>query len=185
MKKEVFMESQKSRRRFLEDCAKLGGACCVMMAWNRNLPAGESPQAKPDQENKPIDLKIFSYCGIPCLQACALYGATLNNDVKRKKLIYENWGWKKKFGFEYDPEKVFCYTCKPGDKPLKVGMAACEIRNCGLANGVESCVQCANLDACDKEYWKKWPEQYASTKRIQARYRTQPGAVIKEIKARP
>ncbi len=109
----------------------------------------------------------------------------MNDDVKMKKLIYEKWEWKKKFGIEYDPAKVFCYSCKPGDKPLKIGMAACEVRSCGTANGVESCVQCSNLEACDKEYWKRWPDQQALAKRLQARYRTQPGALIKGIKTRP
>jgi hypothetical protein len=176
---EVFMESQQSRRRFLKRCAKFGGACCALLAWNRRLPAEESPEKKRDQEKKPIDLKQLSYCGIPCVQVCELYKATVENDEKAKKLIYEQWNWKKKFGIEYDPEKVFCYTCKPGDKPLKVGLAACDVRNCGLANGVESCIQCNNLASCDKEYWKAWPEQHAAVKKMQARYRTQPGAAIK------
>jgi Protein of unknown function (DUF3795) len=179
------MESKQSRRRFLGDSAKMGGACCLLMGWNRNLSAGERLEITGSQETKPIDLKIFSYSGIPCLQACALSRATLKNDVKLKKLVYEKWQWKKKFGIEYDPEKVFCYTCKPGDKPLKVGMAACEVRNCGMANGVESCIQCGNLASCEKKYWKTWPEQHAAVKTLQARYKTQPGAVIKEIKAKP
>lgn len=179
------MASKQSRRRFLGNCAKLGGACGLLMAWNRNLSAGERLAMGESQESKPLDLKIFSYCGIPCLQACALSRATQKNDVQLKKLIYEKWEWKKKFGIEFDAEKVFCYTCKPGDKPLKVGMATCAVRECALANGVESCIQCANLDACDQEYWKKWPEQRASLKKLQARYRSQPGAVIKKIKAGP
>jgi hypothetical protein len=179
------MESQESRRRFLQDCAKYGGACCALLAWNRHLTAGVVLQEKKDQPGKLIDLKQLSYCGIPCAQACELYKATRDNDVALKKLIHEKWEWKKKFGIEFDPGKVFCYTCKPGDKPLKVGMAACEVRKCALANGVESCVQCSNLTACGKEYWKIWPAQYAYVNKMQARYRTQPGAVIKEIKTKP
>jgi len=178
------MESKQSRRIFLGHCVKLGGACCGLMAWHRHGTAGPALHDKIDQEYEPIVLKPFSYCGIPCLQACPLYGATLKNDLKLKKLIYEKWEWKKKFGIEYDPEKVFCYSCKPGDKPLKVGMDACAVRNCGLANGVESCIQCGNLAACDKEYWKTWPEQFAAVKKMRARYRVQPGAAIKEIKTK-
>ena len=179
------MESQQGRRRFLEDCAKFGGACCALLAWNRHMPAADGPQEEKGQEKKPIDLKQLSYCGIPCAQACELYKATLENDVAMKKLVYEKWGWKKQFGIDFDPDKVFCYTCKPGDKPKKVGMDICAVRNCAIANGVESCIQCANLAVCDKEFWKTWPVLYAEVKKIQARYRTQPGAVIKEIKAKP
>jgi len=178
------MESQKSRRRFLEDCAKFGGACCALLAWSRHLPAEGGPQEAKDQGKKPIDLKQLAYCGIPCVQTCELYKATLENDVKMKQLIYEKWHWKKKFGIEFDPEKVFCYTCKPGDKPKKAGMDACTVRNCAMANGAESCVQCSNLAACDKELWKTWPEALEFAKKMQARYRTQPGAVIKEIKTK-
>jgi hypothetical protein len=182
---EVVMESQQNRRRFLGRCAKFGGACCALLAWNRYLPAGAGSQEKTDQGKKPIDLNELAYCGIPCVQMCELYKATLENDVQMKKLVYEKWGWKKKFGIEFDPDKVFCYTCKPGDKPKKVGMDACDVRNCAIANDMESCVQCMNLAACNKELWKSWPETLEFAKRVQARYRTQPGAVIKEIKTKP
>jgi len=179
------MESQKSRRHFLGQAAKLGVACCVLSGWNLNLSAVERLQIETSQETKPLDLAPYSFCGIPCAQACPLHKATVNDDLKLKALIYEKWEWKKKFGIEYDPAKVFCYSCKPGEKPLKVGMAECEVRKCGTANGVESCIQCNNLAACDKKYWKTWPEQHTMVKKLQARYRTQPGAVIKEIKAKP
>ena len=117
------------------------------------------------------------------MQVCELYKATLENDEKAKKLIYEKWEWKEKFGVDYDPEKVFCHTCKPGDKPKKVGMAECVIRICAMANGMESCVQCKNLAGCDKEYWKKWPDLYAFNKKNQARYLAEPGAALRELKA--
>jgi hypothetical protein len=181
---EVIMESKQSRRHFLQQGTKFGGACCALLAGHRILPAGEIPGEKRGQDKKPLDLAQFSHCGIPCALVCPLYKATQNNDVKMKKILYERQEMKKNFGIEFDPDKVFCYTCKPGDKPKKVGLDMCEVRICSLANEMESCLQCENLDACDKAYWKKWPEQYASTKYFQARYKTQPGAVIKEGKAR-
>jgi hypothetical protein len=64
-------------------------------------------------------------------------------------------------------------------------MDACTVRNCAMANGMESCVQCKNLAACNKELWKSWPETFEFAKKMQTRYRTQPGATIKEIKIRP
>ena len=173
------MKTKNCRRRFLKDCAKLGGACGAFLACRGLLPAEGLLQAA-----KPIDMAQLSYCGIPCVKVCPLYKATQDNDVEMKKVLYERQEMKAKFGFDFDPDKVVCHTCKPGDKPKKAGMDTCPVRQCALANGVESCVQCANLDACDKEYWKKWPGQFASTKMIQARYRTQPGAVVKEGKSR-
>jgi len=175
------MESRQSRRRFLKQCAKFGGACCALLAWNRRLPAEESPEKKRDEGKKPIDLKQLSYCGIPCVQVCELYKATRENDVKTKRLVYEKWEMKKNYGIEFDPDKIFCYTCKPGEKPKKVGMDKCEVRNCAIAQGAESCIQCKNLAACDKEFWKTWPALYESSKKLQARYITQPGAILLEI----
>jgi hypothetical protein len=182
--KEGFMESNQTRRHFLKNCAQLGGACCALLAWSRSLPAQESPEKKQGQAQKPIDFSKLSYCGVPCLQVCELYKATLENDVKLKKLLYEKWDWKKKFGVEYDPEKIFCHTCKPGDKPKKVGMDVCVIRNCAMANGMEACVQCKNLGACDKEYWKKWPDLYAFNKKNQARFLAEPGAILIENRSK-
>jgi hypothetical protein len=177
------MESKQNRRRFLKVCAKSGVACCVLLACSRQLHAEDNPEKKGDQEKKPIDFSKLSYCGIPCAQACELYTATVENDEKAKKLIYEQWNWKKKFGIDYAPEKVFCHTCKPGDKPLKPGMAECTVRNCAMANGMESCVQCKTLAACDKELWKSWPQAHDFAKKLQARYLAEPGAALLENKA--
>jgi hypothetical protein len=176
------MESKQSRRRFLKQCAEAGGTCCVLLACARHLPAQESPEKNRNQTQKPIDFNKLSYCGIPCVQVCPLYKATQENDVKMKKILYERQEMKKS-GLEFDPDKVFCYTCKPGDKPKKVGMDQCLVRHCASANGVESCVQCRDLSVCAQEYWKKWPGQLEFTKKLQARYIKEPGAALKENKA--
>ncbi len=177
------MEKQQSRRGFLKQCAQFGGDCCALLACSRGLPAMEGPEEKQERKQKPIDFSKLSYCGFPCTQACELYKATLENDAKMKQSLYDKWGWKEKFGIDYDPEKVFCHTCKPGDKPMKVGMAECAIRKCAMANGMEACVQCKNLAACDKEYWKKWPDLLEFNKQNQARYLAEPGAALREVKA--
>lgn len=176
------MEAKQSRRRFLKRCAKYGGACCALMACSWGLKAQESSEKKPEAQ-KPIDFAKLSYCGIPCLQACELYKATVENDEPAKKLIYEQWNWRKKFGIDYSPEKVFCHTCKPGDKPLKPGMAECTVRICAMAAGMESCVQCKDLAACGKELWKSWPQAHEFAKKMQARYLAEPGAILRENQA--
>ena len=176
------METKQSRRHFLKTCAQSGAACCALLAWNRHMRAEDNPEEKKDAATKPLDFKKLSCCGVPCAQVCELYKATMENDVKMKKLLYEKWEWKEKFGVDYDPEKVFCHTCKPGDKPMKPGMAVCTVRNCAMANGMESCVQCQALASCDKELWKSWPQAYDFAKKLQARYLAEPGAVLREIK---
>ena len=180
------MSNKHSRREFLARGAKACGACCAMLALSRVAPAQESAPAKPGQAAKPIDLKTLAYCGIPfayCERNCELFKATRDNDAKLKKDVYDQWEMKKKFGVEFGPDKIFCYGCKPGDKPLKVGMAECPVRACPMANGLESCVQCTSLEACDKAFWKEWPNAHISALKIQARYKAQPGAVLKDGKA--
>lgn len=172
------MESKQSRRGFLKQFVKAGGACCALLAFNRHLSAEDNPQEKNNREKKLIDLKKLSYCGIPCVATCAMYKATLENDVKTKKALYEQWEFKKNYGIEFDPDKIFCYTCKPGDKPKTIFMEQCVARNCAIAKGFESCIQCKNLTACDKEFWKKWPILYENSKQIQALYKDQPGAIL-------
>jgi len=181
------MEKKQNRRQFLAAGAKCGSICCALLAWNRILPAREIISAIPGQEVKPLDLNVLSYCGIPrayCEQQCLLFKATRDKDENLKKSLYDQWEMKKKFGIERDPKKIFCYGCKPGDKPLKVGMAECPVRVCPMANGLESCIQCLSLESCDKAYWKEWPEAFALAKRLQARYKAQPGAMLKEGRSR-
>lgn len=128
-----------------------------------------------------IDLKELSYCGLPCKQ-CGLLKATLENDAATKKELFEQWGTKEKFGIEFDAETFFCYTCKPGDKPKKIGMDTCEVRKCALSKELEACVLCDELKSCDKEFWKAWPETHGFVKKLQERFADQPGATRIEIK---
>ncbi len=177
------MEQRQSRRQFLVGSAKCGGVCCALLALSRLLPSQETAPAKPGQDKKPIDPKALSYCGIPwtyCEGQCELYKATRDNDAALKKTVYDQWQMKKKFGIDFEADKIFCYGCKPGDKPLKVGMAECPVRTCPSANGLESCVQCLDLAACDKAFWKEWPIAYKVAQTLQARYKNQPGAVLRE-----
>jgi len=178
------MNRQPGRRRFLGECVKCGGAGCALLVLSRISPGLEGAAARQAQGSPAVDLKKLAYCGIPqayCEQQCELYKATRENDVELKKLVYDKWGMEKKFGIAFEPDKIFCYTCKPGDRPLKVGMAECPVRRCPMANGLESCVQCRNLASCDKAFWKDWPAAFELARKLQARYKDQPGATMKDI----
>lgn len=178
------MDHDQKRRYFLKQCATFGGACCALLASSRLLFSQESTDKKAADGAQAIDFGKLSYCGIPCVQVCELYKATVENDVNLKKKMYEEQEWKKNFGLEFDPDKVFCYTCKPGDKPKKPGMESCLVRVCVLANGMESCVQCQDLNSCGKEFWKTWKELYAFNQKNQARYLAQAGAKLIEPRAK-
>ena len=180
---ETSMKKTQNRREFLVRCTRVGGACCALLACGRPAFSQEAAGGKTGSA-KPLDLKVLSFCGVPkayCESQCELFRATRDNDAKLKKTVYDQWEMKKKFGVDFDPDKIFCYGCKPGDKPLKVGMAECPVRACPMANGLESCVQCLDLAACDKAFWKEWPIAFAAAKTLQARYKAQPGAVLKGV----
>lgn len=178
------MNKNQNRRSFLGQCAKCGGACCALLALGR-ISRAQGSVTSSGQAQKPLDLKTLSYCAIPrayCEQQCELFKATRENDVKLKRSVYDQWKMKTKFGVDFDPDKIFCYGCKPGDKPLKVGMAECPVRVCPAANGLESCVQCLDLASCDKAFWRDWPIAFEMAKKLQARYKDQPGAVLKHVR---
>ena len=181
------VNQKQSRRSFLGQCAKRGGTCCALSALNRILITQESAPARSGPEEKPVDLTALAYCGIPqayCEIRCELFKATRENDVELKKAVYDKWEMKKRFGIQFDAGKIFCFGCKPGDKPLKVGMAECEVRTCPISHGLGSCVQCGGLASCNKAFWQEWPVAYELTKKLQARYKAQPGAKIFDIKAK-
>ncbi len=177
------MDTVGTRRKFLAQCAQLGGACCALLAWNGRLSAAErvGPGWREGQGTTLVDLKRLSYCGIPCTsgQVCELY--RLTTDLKMKQEYYEKRpkDMNALFGIDrFDPDKMFCHTCKPGDKPLTSWQMQCPARRCARANAVESCIQCSNLAACDQPGWKTMPHHYAYAKWTQARYVQQPGSVL-------
>ena len=178
------MSNEQNRRSFLGLCAKCGGACSALLALGR-LSRAQGSGTSSGQAQKPLDLKVLCYCGIPqayCEQQCELFKATRENDVELKRSVHDRWEMKKKFGIDFDPDTIFCYGCKPGDKPLKAGMAECPVRACPAANGLESCVQCLDLASCDKAFWKEWPNAFELAKKLQARYAGQPGAALKRVR---
>jgi hypothetical protein len=179
------MESTQSRRRFLERCAQIGGSCCALFIWNKHLSAKNGTEDEKKTKTDAIDLKKVSYCGILCEDQCELFKATKGNNAALKKKMYDQWNWKEKFKIEFDPEKVFCWGCKPKDKPLKIGMNICEVRVCAIENGIESCIQCKDLVACDKAFWKNWVQFYDQVKKMQGQYSTPPGAALVELKTKP
>lgn len=176
------MAKKQNRRSFLKNCTQYGFSCMALFLWNKNLLASDNDSTKTDTKKVIIDPKQLSYCGIACHKACGLYKATKENNIELKKKFYNQWNWKEKFKIDFDPEKVFCYGCKPGEKPLKIGMDKCAVRMCAIENKMESCIQCSKLDKCDKDLWKNWPDFHNNIKQLQKQYLSQTGAEFIDIK---
>ena len=147
------MKTELKRRDFVTKCFKAGVTCCAFVYGNSLLA-----QDPVKQQLKKADLKSLTYCGFKCTEQCTLYKATIENNVELKKKAYEELKWKEKFNLDFDPEKVFCYGCKPKDKPLSINVSACTIRKCVTEKGYDCCIECNGLTSCDKELWKSFPQ---------------------------
>ncbi len=175
------MKTDEGRRQFLKEFSKVGVSCFSLAMWYSPGLADESNQDGKEKKVEPIELKKRSYCGIACETECELYKATQENNTELKKKVYDKWNWKEQFGIEFDPDKVFCYNCKPESNVYKMGMLECEVRKCAMKNEMDACIQCKNLTSCDKEFWSKWSHFYDHVKNLQKQYMNQEGSKIKDV----
>jgi hypothetical protein len=146
------MKTEIKRREFVGKFLK-AGAAGVALVYGNQLLAAETQQ----QIQKP-DLKGLTYCGFKCSEQCTLYRATIEDNPELRKKAYEEFKFKEKFNVDYDQAKVFCWGCKPKDKPLSINVTACTVRKCTIGKGYECCIECDGLKSCDKELWKNFPE---------------------------
>ena len=110
-------------------------------------------------QNQKPDPKKLNYCGYTCPKDCVFLEASVKNDVELKKKAYETWEMKDRFGVaEFDAEKIFCFGCKTTDKPVGIRLQKCDVRNCAIDKKLDSCIECKELSACEKDLWKKFPD---------------------------
>lgn len=159
------MQAPLPRRAFLKLFGQLGVACCCSCSLAR-----AADEAKPKAGRLP-DLKARAHCGLLCNDRCPLFKATVANDTAAKEKVYKEWGWQEKYGVGFDPAVVFCHGCKPADnKPLNLSEARCTVRKCNRERGLETCLQCRQLAACDKELWRDWPKFKTQMEKLQQEY---------------
>lgn len=154
------------RRDFImkSSTACLGG--CLLLS-GRGLPAAVW------QDDQPIDPKKLCFCSYSCPEDCHFLVASQKNDPELKKAVYEEWGLKERYGLEFDAEKLFCFRCKPGDKPEGPVLTNCTVRSCAIEKGYQACIQCDELKECDKDLWTRFPQFYESVVKMQVKYREQ------------
>jgi hypothetical protein len=160
------MKTEINRRDFVSKCFKAGVTGCALFYGNSIL-AGESF----DQQQKP-DPKSLTYCGFKCTVQCTLYRATIENNPDLKKKAFEEFKMKEKFNIDFDADKVFCFGCKPKDKPLSIAVNACTVRKCTIEKGYDCCIECNDLTSCDKELWKNFPQFKEKVIEMQKNYRS-------------
>jgi hypothetical protein len=122
------------------------------------------------QDDKP-DPKKLEYCGYVCPSDCPMKKATLENSIEQKKKAYELFEFESRFGVAFDPEKIFCYGCKSaGNKPQSLTVKKCTVRKCVIEKNLECCIQCGELEKCDKELWTKYPEHRQAMLKLRQKY---------------
>ncbi len=156
------MKPDFNRRKFVTTGAFAG--CGLLVAGK--LSAFSFPQ-----EEIPVPKKL-NYCGYTCPKDCKFLEASVKNDIELKKEAYEIWEMKTRFGVEeFDPNKIFCFGCKATDKPVGIRLQRCDVRNCAIEKKLDSCIECDELTACEKDLWKKFPDFKNSVIKMQETYR--------------
>jgi len=146
------MKTEIRRREFVGKFLKAGAAGCALLYGNQLLANNSQQQVKKS------DLKSLTYCGFKCTNQCTLYRATIEDNPELRKKAYEEFKFKEKFNVDYDQAKIFCWGCKPKDKPLSINVSACAVRKCTIEKGYDCCIECKGLNTCDKELWKNFPD---------------------------
>jgi len=159
-----------SRRVFLANGARAGitvcgvCACCGLPAWAGG--GGEEAEA-------PIDPKRLNFCGYSCPDDCKFLRGTLENDVELKREAFQIWKIEERFGVPFDPELAICFGCKALDKPEGMVVSRCDVRACARERKLDCCIECQDLEGCDKDLWRRFPEFKKQVVAMQQRYRTE------------
>jgi hypothetical protein len=125
------------------------------------------------QEKDPIDPALLCYCGYQCPKDCHLLVASEQDDPELKRQAYEEWELKDRYGVEFDPQQIFCFKCKPGEKPEGPVLTHCTVRECAIGKGHQACIQCDQLATCNHDLWERFPQFHESVIELQKKYRIQ------------
>jgi hypothetical protein len=125
------------------------------------------------QDDKPIDPEELCYCSYSCPADCKFYEASIKNDPALKEEAFKEWGLEERYGLEFDAEKIFCFKCKPGDKPEGPVLTHCTVRSCAMEKGFQACIQCDELKDCDKDLWTRFPQFHEGVLKMQEKYQAQ------------
>ena len=110
------------------------------------------------------------YCSYSCPEDCHFLEASVKNDPELKKKAFKEWGLEERYGLKFDAEKIFCFKCKPGDHPEGPVLTNCTVRSCAKEKGYQACIQCDDLNSCDKDLWTRFPQFHEGVIKMQAKY---------------
>jgi hypothetical protein len=139
------------RRKFITGIAICGACLCS------RFPVFATEEASAGAEEA-LDPKQLCFCGYKCPDDCKFLQATLKNDLELKKEAWKLWKIEERFGVEFDPDQAVCHGCKAMDKPAGIVLERCTVRPCAMEKKLESCIECEELQGCDKDLWTRFPK---------------------------
>jgi hypothetical protein len=72
---------------------------------------------------------------------------------------------------EFNADELYCFGCKNSEKPEGIVLKNCTVRSCAIEKKIESCIECDELVACDKELWERFPDFKKMVIEMQQKYR--------------
>lgn len=91
--------------------------------------------------------QMIGYCGLDC-EKCDAKLATVNNDQALREKTAKLWSELN--GAEITPEMICCDGCRADGRKTPFCETFCQVRQCALGKGVETCGDCADMDTCEK-----------------------------------
>ena len=89
--------------------------------------------------------KMIAYCGLDC-EKCDAYLATLRDDQALREKTAK--AWSELNHVPILPEHINCLGCRADGIKTVFCDSLCEIRQCALKKGVETCSDCEELEKC-------------------------------------
>lgn len=89
--------------------------------------------------------EMIAYCGLDC-EKCDAYLATINDDQALREKTAKLWSELNQISIL--PEHINCQGCRADGVKTVFCESLCEIRQCGLKKGVETCGDCTEMEAC-------------------------------------
>ena len=89
----------------------------------------------------------IAYCGLDC-ETCEARIATIHNDNELRKKVAKQW--REMFSPDITTEMINCTGCRIEGVKTPYCESLCEIRQCGMKKGYETCGDCGELDSCKK-----------------------------------
>ena len=89
--------------------------------------------------------KMIAYCGLDC-EKCDAYIATVRDDQELREKTAKAWTELNQVPIL--PEHINCQGCRAEGIKTVFCDSLCEIRQCALKKGVETCGNCGELEKC-------------------------------------